>query len=260
MRLAPRGAAVAQTTILGFGSLLSEQSSRLTFPDLENFRLVRVPDYRRLMQHPASIFFQRGIADPQKMNWCSLSAEPCPGSSFVACAFEVVFEGEQRAAYELREEEFHVVSAPYTTLDGSSVEGEGLLCAQWTDEGYREKYGDAVYEERYGKYGVQQIWGWPRDCGATPCPVYLRHCLCANQPVSRIFSSGGDAPRKLIYAQATVSSRPRRAAKLRMIRSSTRRGLSTGRRLSGSSWRHTPRSWPRGRRPSSWGGIVDNKN
>ena len=92
MRLAPRGAAVAQTTILGFGSLLSEQSSRLTFPDLENFRLVRVPDYRRLMQHPASIFFQRGIADPQKKNWCSLSAEPCPGASFVACAFEVAFE------------------------------------------------------------------------------------------------------------------------------------------------------------------------
>ena len=60
------GAAMAKTTILGFGSLLSEQSSRLTFPDLENFRLVRVPNYRRLMQHPASIFFQRGIADPQK--------------------------------------------------------------------------------------------------------------------------------------------------------------------------------------------------
>ena len=70
------GAAMAKTTILGFGSLLSEQSSRLTFPDLENFRLVRVPNYRRLMQHPASIFFQRGIADPQKKNWCSLSAEP----------------------------------------------------------------------------------------------------------------------------------------------------------------------------------------
>ena len=68
----------------------------------------------------------------------------------MACAFEVVFEGEQRAAYELREEEFHVVSAPYTTLDGAPA-GEGLLCAQWTDEGYREKYGDAVYEERYGK-------------------------------------------------------------------------------------------------------------
>lgn len=96
-------AMAAQTTILGFGSFLSETSSRLTFPDLENFRLVRVPDYRRVMQHPASIFFQRGIADVGRRDWCSLSAEPNAGSSFVACAFEVVFAGEQRAAYELRE-------------------------------------------------------------------------------------------------------------------------------------------------------------
>ena len=225
------GAAMAKTTILGFGSLLSEQSSRLTFPDLENFRLVRVPDYRRLMQHPASIFFQRGmtqrpvrdtsprrreadaidaqrrrragIADPQKKNWCSLSAEPCPGASFVACAFEVVFEGEQRAAYELREEEFHVVSAPYTTLDGAPA-GEGLLCAQWTDEGYRAKYGDAVYEERYGKYGVQQIWGWPRDCGATPCPVYLRHCVLAAEKAGPVASDSFLDETWLVDRETTV--------------------------------------------------------
>ena len=100
------GAAMAKTTILGFGSLLSEQSSRLTFPDLENFRLVRVPDYRRLMQHPASIFFQRGIADPQKKNWCSLSAEPCPGASFVACAF--VGESKMWRQYELVTRDFYV--------------------------------------------------------------------------------------------------------------------------------------------------------
>jgi hypothetical protein len=171
-------AMAAQTTILGFGSLLSETSSRLTFPDLENFRLVRVPDYRRVTQHPASIFFQRGIADVGRRGWCSLSAEPNAGSSFVACAFEVVFAGEQRAAYELREEEFDVVAAPYTTLDGAPA-GEGLLCAQWTDEAYRAKYGDAVFEERYGTYGVDRIWGWERDCGSTPCPVYLRHCVLA---------------------------------------------------------------------------------
>ena len=47
-------------TILGFGSLLSEQSSRTTFPDLTNFRLGRVRNYRRVFGHPASIFFQRG--------------------------------------------------------------------------------------------------------------------------------------------------------------------------------------------------------
>ena len=47
-------------TILGFGSLLSERSSRTTFPDLFNFRLGRVRNYRRVFGHPASIFFQRG--------------------------------------------------------------------------------------------------------------------------------------------------------------------------------------------------------
>ena len=197
------GAAMAKTTILGFGSLLSEQSSRLTFPDLENFRLVRVPNYRRLMQHPASIFFQRGIADPQKKNWCSLSAEPCPGGSFVACAFEVAFEGEQRAAYELREEEFDVVSAPYVTLDGAPA-GEGLLCAQWTDAAYKQKYGDAVYEERYGKYGVRQIWGWPRDCGATPCPVYLRHCVLAAGKAGPVASDSFLDETWLVDRQTTV--------------------------------------------------------
>ena len=155
------------------------------------------------MQHPASIFFQRGIADPQKKNWCSLSAEPCAGASFVACAFEVAFEGEQRAAYELREEEFDVVSAPYTTLDGAPA-GEGLLCAQWTDAAYKRKYGDAVYEERYGKYGVQQIWGWPRDCGATPCPVYLRHCVLAAEKAGSIASDSFLDETWLVDRETTV--------------------------------------------------------
>jgi hypothetical protein len=155
------------------------------------------------MQHPASIFFQRGIADPQKKNWCSLSAEPCAGASFVACAFEVAFEGEQRAAYELREEEFQVVSAPYTTLDGA-LAGEGLLCAQWTDEGYREKYGDAVYEDRYGRYGVPRIWGWPRNCGATPCPVYLRHCVLAAEKAGSIASDSFLDETWLVDRQTTV--------------------------------------------------------
>ena len=44
------------TTILGFGSLLSEQSARTTFPDLDRFRLVRVHDYRRVFAHAGGIF------------------------------------------------------------------------------------------------------------------------------------------------------------------------------------------------------------
>ena len=63
-------------TILGFGSLLSEKSSRTTFPTLQNFRLGRVPNYRRVFRHPASIFFHRGIANLNTLEISSLCAEP----------------------------------------------------------------------------------------------------------------------------------------------------------------------------------------
>ena len=63
-------------TILGLGSLLSERSSRSTFPDLINFRLGRVSNkYRRVFGHPASIFFQRELADMTTKEMSSLSAE-----------------------------------------------------------------------------------------------------------------------------------------------------------------------------------------
>ena len=60
---APPTTETMRRTILGFGSLLSEQSSRTTFPLLENFRLVRVAGYRRVFAHAAAIFFERGIAN-----------------------------------------------------------------------------------------------------------------------------------------------------------------------------------------------------
>merc|ERR1719506_816038 len=68
-------AATATVTILGLGSLLSERSSRSTFPALQNFRLGRVPQYRRVFGHPASIFFQRGLANTTTQEYSSLSAE-----------------------------------------------------------------------------------------------------------------------------------------------------------------------------------------
>ena len=40
------------TTIIGYGALLSERSSRLTFPNLVNFRYVKIKGYRRVFRHP----------------------------------------------------------------------------------------------------------------------------------------------------------------------------------------------------------------
>jgi hypothetical protein len=81
-------------TMLGFGSLLSLNSARVTFPDLENFRLGRVPNHRRVFAHPASIFFERGIANIDTLEMGSLSCEYEEGASFVCSVFEVLFDPE----------------------------------------------------------------------------------------------------------------------------------------------------------------------
>lgn len=121
-----------EITILGFGSLLSLKSARLTFPTLKNFRLGRVPNHRRVFAHPASIFFQRDIANLDTLEMSSLSCEYHEGQSFICSVFEVPNEGlsaastsdgdEKKAgsnnwvpsqAYLEREEEFEIAMVPY---------------------------------------------------------------------------------------------------------------------------------------------------
>ena len=126
-------------TILGLGSLLSERSSRTTFPALQNFRLVRLKNYRRVFAHTPSIFVARGIADMQRLEMASLSAEPCEGSSFIMTAFEVEDDGTGMEAFREREEEFDLTMVPFCeSPEESSPEAStlGMLCKCGTDEGY----------------------------------------------------------------------------------------------------------------------------
>merc|ERR1719491_669033 len=93
---AAAAAGKATVTILGLGSLLSERSSRTTFPDLTNFRLGRVSNkYRRVFGHPASIFFQRGLANKHTKEFSSLSAE------------EVTFDADADADVESNRDRDH---------------------------------------------------------------------------------------------------------------------------------------------------------
>ena len=184
-------------TILGFGSLLSEKSSRTTFPGLQNFRLGRVPNFRRVFRHPASIFFQRGIANLETLEMSSLCAEPCDGSSgFVCSIFEVQnndmmqSNGVPSQAFLEREEEFSIIQVPYTEFISSSSSGPneqkiGILCTSSSDEEYLQRWGNDRFQEYYGKYGVSTIWGWKEDSGLRPCPVYLRHCYLAAKSMGK---------------------------------------------------------------------------
>ena len=173
-------------TILGFGSLLSEKSARTTFPDLEDFRLGRVANYRRVFGHPASIFFQRGIANLETKEISSLSAEYCEGhAGFICSVFEVPSKdmmkvGVPSAAFLAREEEFNIITGvEYTSLENLNMEGYGILCTSSSDAAYLSRWGEEHFEQQYRKYGVETIWGWGRDSGLRPCAVYLRHCYLA---------------------------------------------------------------------------------
>jgi hypothetical protein len=90
-------------TIIGFGSLLSSRSALVTFPNLTDFRVVRVEGYRRVFRHPASIFFESGIADLSTLRISSLCAEKAEGCGFLATVFTI--ENEDGQAFLKREEE-----------------------------------------------------------------------------------------------------------------------------------------------------------
>lgn len=198
-------------TILGFGSLLSEKSSRLTFPNLINFRQGSVPSYRRVFAHPASIFFKRGIACMDTLQISSLSAEYSPGNSFICSIFEVPSEGiwetesnsddneddrngnnngtnntsiitAPSQAFLEREEEFNIITVKYHEEDGQE-KCNGILCTRSTDEEYLKTWGHQRFHDNYKRWGVTTIWGWEYDSGIRPCAVYLRHCLLAAKSV-----------------------------------------------------------------------------
>lgn len=168
-------------TLIGFGSLLSETSSRTTFPQLVNFRLGRVQGYRRLFRHPAAIFFERGIALPATKEFSSLSVEPVVGddsssTGFVCSLFDVLDFNVQD--FIDREEEFAFTMAQYTELEGEKKTGEGLMCLATTDSHVEERWGEGYIERKYGVHSLNSIWDeWGPDSGILPCPVYLRHCV-----------------------------------------------------------------------------------
>ena len=210
-------------TILGFGSLLSEKSvracfagvpfccfvnaqplsyfyprmlyvqSRLTFPDLKNFRLGKVPNYRRVFGHPTGLFFRRGIANLETLEMSSLAVEPSSGHSLLVSVFEVSAKdmmegGIPSQAFLEREEEFDIVEAPYIELecDGVNVGAtddsatkKGIICTRSSDETYLEKWGNERFNDHFRKYGIETIWGWKEDSGLRPCAIYLRHCYLA---------------------------------------------------------------------------------
>lgn len=177
-------------TMLGYGALLSESSSRLTFPHLTNFRHVRVKGLRRVFAHPHLFLLKEGVVEyPSTLKIASLSAEPAPNEiSFVVAAFEVVLDESQRSAFLQREPEYKIETTEFYALeecgDGSDESlGAGVICLASKD---------TDIDLTTNPDSIKTVWNWSYESGILPLSMYLRHCLLA------VEKAGGSAHKSFL--------------------------------------------------------------
>jgi hypothetical protein len=183
-----------RVTVVGYGSLLSEKSARLTVPSLTNFRLGRVSNFRRVFSHPSSGFFKHGIANMETLEIAAFSAEDWEGSpGFVVSVFEIPIQsiddvtpnGVPRKLFE-REASYDIVEVPFEDAGSKRGASHALMCIRSTDNIFIEKWGQDRFDKSFRHYGLETIWGWSKDSGIRPCPVYLRHCYLAAKSMGDI--------------------------------------------------------------------------
>jgi hypothetical protein len=167
--------------VLGFGSLMSQASVRITMPSMRNFRYVRIEGHRRVFGHMSPLFFEAGIARAETLEISSLSAEPCEGASFCGVAFDI--PREEWAAFVAREDEYVLSASKFRTLDGN-VASEGMLCTSGSDQLLKERGVWPRYMASLDTLPDQTLrtcWHWAETSGLLPCACYLRHCLLSSR-------------------------------------------------------------------------------
>ncbi len=165
--------AMSFINVVGYGSLLSEASARETVPGLEDFRLVRVKNYKRLFNKVGIVFIQRNGYDPENRRVGSCVTRFDPNYEIICSLFRSP-EDEFEALYE-REHRFKWVQVECTEGNGSVVTGR--MCSEYNDVDYRinKCVTESEYYRRVGQHYPGKIW---RD-DVLPFPIYLKFCLRA---------------------------------------------------------------------------------
>ncbi|MBU2967338.1 gamma-glutamylcyclotransferase [Amphritea sp. 2_MG-2023] len=165
-------------SVVGYGSLLSERSALQTVPALQNFRLVRVPGYRRIFNKVGVVFISRFGADPASLQLASCSTQAVKTGEIICSQFECSVD-DFTALYE-REHRFRWVEVKTSRLDGLINPAEprvGRMCTAYNDLDYRlnKCITPQEYERRVGAFYHGPLW---RD-DILPFPRYLAFCLQA---------------------------------------------------------------------------------
>ncbi|WP_286237588.1 gamma-glutamylcyclotransferase [Neptuniibacter halophilus] len=160
-------------SVLGYGSLLSERSARETVPGLKNFRLVRVPGYRRIFNKVGVVFLSRHGADPEARQIASCATQAHPEAEIICSQFECS-DAEFAQLYE-REHRFQWVEVE--SVDAEGQRARGRICTESSDDYYRRQKcrNEAEYQQRVGQYYTGKLW---RN-DILPFPRYLAFCLQA---------------------------------------------------------------------------------
>ena len=160
-------------SVVGYGSLLSEQSARETVPGLTNFRLVTVPGYRRIFNKVGVVFLSRYGADPQSLQLASCATQANAENQIICTQFECS-EADFADLFE-REHRFEWVEVETIAIDGAR--SVGRMCTQSSDQFYRTQkcQSESEYHNRVGQYYDGLLW---RD-DILPYPRYLAFCLQA---------------------------------------------------------------------------------
>jgi len=158
--------------VIGYGSLLSEQSARETIPKLWGFKLVTVPNYMRIFNKVGIVFFQRYGLDENDKEISSCATRAAPGIEMICSLFQCV-ESDFKALYE-REHRFRWINVQCNNGGRTEI---GRMCTEYNDQDYflNKCVTPLEYERRVGQFYGGKIW---RD-DILPFPRYLRQCLKA---------------------------------------------------------------------------------
>ncbi|MBA4501273.1 gamma-glutamylcyclotransferase [Marinobacterium marinum] len=161
-------------SVVGFGSLLSEVSARETVPGLKNYRLVRVPGYRRVFDKVGIVFISRHGECADSLELAACSTEAATDCEIIAAQFECS-ENDFLQLYE-REHRYRWVEVETRHCQSGEIT-QARMCTGYSDLDYRlnKCVTDEEYQRRVGQYYQGPLWR--KDI--LPNPRYLGFCLQA---------------------------------------------------------------------------------
>lgn len=164
-------------TILGIGSLLEEASARRTCPTLQNFRLVKVPNFKRVFNKTNSTLVHQNALPNNTKAYACVSAMPCQKITIVTSAFDI--PDAEWLPFLKRESEYNLQKV--RMIEENQSHNTGILCTGVYDsdtacehacntDPFRKELWDAFKSKYNGPM-------WRKDL--LPTEEYLRRCLKA---------------------------------------------------------------------------------